>query len=115
METSILQRTVRSLAKVLQLAGAKSGILANGLSPALVSVCHRTPLGVNPGTTLLTPASALLLLARTDTGLDSFLMPCVTPQGPPKPLVAHPIIKQEPPCWACADHWAKGIPRYSSS
>lgn len=41
------------------------------------SVTELYPL--NPEVTLLTPASALLLPARTDTGLDSFPRPCVTP------------------------------------
>lgn len=119
MGTSILERGVRPLPTIPQFAGAKSGIPANGLYPALLLNCHSAlpsclMFGPKPWVTLITPTSALLPFARTDTGWVGFIShaPCYSS----KFLLANPIINQEPspPCWACADHGAKEIPGYGS-
>lgn len=106
MGTSILERRVRPLPTIPQFAGAKSGIAANGLYPALLLSALPSCLLFGPKSwvTLITPTSSLLAFARTDTGSVGFIShaPCYSS----KFLLANPSINQElsPPCWACVDH-----------
>lgn len=104
MGTSILEKGVRPLPTIPQFAGAKSGIAANGLYPALLLSSHGALpscllFGPKSWVTLITPTSSLLAFARTDTGSVGFIShaPCYSS----KFLLANPSINQElsPPCW----------------
>lgn len=85
MGASILERGIRPLPTIPQFAGAKSGIPANGLYPALLLNCHSAlpsclMFGPKPWVTLITPTSALFSLPGLTQGrYDSFPMPRVTP------------------------------------